>query len=150
MTPWAPWWIWFSPYMGRMTRIFLGLVLALTLSACFKDETVTGYGGDRLWQLSELDGTPFTARATIRFDKDGKVSGQAACNRYFTQQSAPYPWVEFGPIGSTKMACPDLEDETTYLGALAEMSLVEISGDVMILSNDAGRKMVFTAAQDGG
>ncbi len=89
-----------------MFRIALGLVLALTLAACFEDETVTGYGGDRLWTLVEMDGTAFNARATLRFGEDGKVSGQAPCNRYFSTQTAPYPWLDLGPIGATKMALP--------------------------------------------
>ncbi len=133
-----------------MLRLSLAFLLVLPLSACFQDETVTGYGGDRLWTLAEIDGTPFAQRATLRFEEGGKVSGQAPCNRFFTEQSAPYPWLEFGPIAATKMACPNLAEEAAYLDALREMTLVEISGDVMILSNDAGRKMVFSAAEADG
>lgn len=133
-----------------MLRVALAFFVSFCLSACFSDETVSGYGGDRLWTLSEVDGKPFNARATIRFGEDGKVSGQAPCNRYFGTQTAPYPWLELGPIGATKMACPDLAAETAYFNALAAMSLVEVTGDVMILSNEGGRKMVFTASQDDG
>lgn len=132
-----------------MLRLVLGLSLALILSACFEDETVTGYGGDRLWSLTEIDGTSFPARATIRFGGDGKVTGQAPCNRYFTTQTAPYPWLELSPIGATKMACPELATESAYFDALSAMTLVEVSGDVMILSNEDGRKMIFTALQSG-
>lgn len=133
-----------------MLRLTLALLLSLLLSACFADETVSRYGGDRLWTLTELDGKPFTARTTIRFGEDGKVSGQAPCNRYFGTQTAPYPWLELGPIGATKMACPDLAEEAAYFDALAAITLVEVSGDVMILSNEDGRKMVFTALQSDG
>ena len=131
-----------------MLRLALVFLLSLLLSACFSDETVSGYGGDRLWTLTEVDGNPFDARATIRFGEDGKVSGQAPCNRYFSTQSAPYPWLELGPIGATKMACPNLAAESDYFDALAAMTLVEVTGDVMILSNEDGRKMVFSASQD--
>ncbi|MBC7178797.1 MAG: META domain-containing protein, partial [Roseovarius sp.] len=40
-----------------------------------------------------------------------------------------------------------LAEEALYLTALAEMTLVEVLGDVMILSNDAGREMVFRAGE---
>ncbi|MDV4146232.1 META domain-containing protein [Shimia sp. FJ5] len=133
-----------------MLRFALAILLALPLSACFQDETVTGYGGDRLWDLTEIDGAPFTHRATLRFEEGGNVSGQAPCNRFFMRQTAPYPWLEFSPIAGTKMACPDYKAEAAYLDSLREMTLVEISGDVMILSNEAGRKMVFSAAKADG
>lgn len=130
-----------------MLRLVIALCLVLPLAACAPDETVTSYGGDRLWTLTEIDDAPFPSRATIRFGEEGKVSGNAPCNRYFTTQTAPYPWLELAPIGATKMACPDLAAETAYFTALAAMTLVEVNGDVMILSNEAGRKMVFSASQ---
>jgi heat shock protein HslJ len=45
------------------------------------------------------------------------------------------------------MACPDLAAESQYLTALGEMTLAEVSGPTLILSNDAGRSMVFTAQE---
>ncbi|MEM9580800.1 MAG: META domain-containing protein [Pseudomonadota bacterium] len=43
------------------------------------------------------------------------------------------------------MACPDLAQETLYFDALERMSLVEVQGDTLILSNDTGEQMVFRA-----
>ncbi len=133
-----------------MTRIFLALVLTVTLAACKKDETVAGYDGNKLWVLTEVDGAEFAARATLQFGEDNKVTGKAPCNSFFTEQTKPYPWIGFGPIGSTRMACPNMEEETLFFTALGEMTLAEVSGDVMILSNDTGRQMVFKAAPIDG
>jgi len=133
-----------------MLRILLVPLLAMGLTACNDDETVAAYDGDKVWQLSDLDGTAFTARATLEFGADGAVSGNAACNSFRTTQTKPYPWVGFGPIASTKMACPDMAAEILYLSALPEMSQAEVVGDVMILSNDAGREMVFKAIAPAG
>lgn len=123
---------------------------ALALVACKKDESVAGYDGNKLWQLAELDGSPFAARATLAFGGDGKVTGNGPCNAFFTEQTKPYPWIGFGPIGSTRKMCPEMDDETAFFKALSEMTLAEVSGDVMILSNDAGREMLFKAAPSGG
>jgi heat shock protein HslJ len=126
----------------------LGLFLSfpILLASFLADETITGYGGaGAVWTLTELDSAPFPARATLVFEDGGSVSGQAPCNRFQAQQSVPYPWIEVGPIMATKMACPDLEAEGIYLDALQEMTLAEVSGPVLILSNDAGREMVFRA-----
>jgi len=130
--------------MLRMTFV-IGL---LGLGSCNADETVAGYGGaDRLWELTELDGQPFDQRATLTFPETGKISGQAPCNRYFAAMEAPYPWFHAGPVAATRMACPELDAETAFLSALADMTQSEVSGDVLILRNDTGREMVFTASE---
>ena len=133
-----------------MKHIALCLVAALSLAACKQDESVAGYDGGKTWTLAEMDGAPFDANATMIFGDKGKVVGQAPCNKYFTTQTLPYPWIKLEAIGSTRMACPDLEKETTYFDALIEMTEAEVSGDAMILRNDAGREMVFKAASDDG
>ena len=114
------------------------------LGQCGKDETVAGYGGaDQVWTLSEIDGTAFAASATLTFPETGQIAGKAPCNSYTGKMDAPYPWFETGPLAATRMACPDLEAETTFFAALDEMSQSEVSGETMILSNEAGREMVF-------
>ena len=59
--------------------------------------------------------------------------------------TTPYPWFGATQVASTKMACPDLAAETKFFEALAAMTLSEVLGGVMILSNDKGREMVFKA-----
>ncbi len=118
------------------------------LGQCDKDETVAGYGGaDQIWQLTEIDGTAFDARATVTFPEPGKIAGQALCNSYTGKMDTPYPWFETGPLAATRMACPDLDAETAFLTALGEMSQSEVSGDTMILTNETGREMVFKASE---
>lgn len=120
------------------------LAFLLLLAACGPDETLTGYGAAGSWTLSAIDDEAFPSRATIVFEEDGKVSGNAPCNGYGTSQTAPYPWLELGLIRATKRACADLKLEQAYFTALGSMTLVEVSGDVLVLSNDAGKTMTFT------
>ena len=109
------------------------------------DETLSGYAdAGSIWVLSDLNGAPI--RATLRLPEAGRVTGQGPCNSYSASQSAPYPWFKLGPIASTRRACPELQQEQAYFSALARMSLSEVSGDVLILSNEAGEKLVFRAA----
>ncbi len=122
------------------------LAIPALIASYFADETITGYGGaDAVWRLTELDGAAFEASATLEFGADGAVFGQAPCNSFRAQQSVPYPWIEISAIAATKLACPDLAAEGAYLTALEQMTLAEVSGPVMILSNDYGREMVFRA-----
>ncbi|WP_237096223.1 META domain-containing protein [Nereida sp. MMG025] len=114
--------------------------------ACQNDETLSAYGAaGKTWVLTELDGAAFPARATLEFPQAGELAGQAPCNRFFGAQTVPYPWFKAENIAATKMACPDLPAEGQFLTALSEMTLSEVLGDTMILSNDAGREMVFKA-----
>ena len=122
-------------------------ILLVVLTACRKDETVRAYGaGDRTWTLKLLNDAPFPATATLTFPKEGEIAGQGPCNRYFGAMTVPYPWFETGPIGSTRMACPDLEVETVFFKALEAVTLSEVLGEVMILSNTEGLEMVFNAS----
>lgn len=131
-----------------MIRLALICAAALTLTACSADESIAAYGASgKVWTLVELDGAPFAATATLTFPEPGQIAGRAPCNQFFGSQTAPYPWFETGPLGSTMMACPDLAAESQYLTALSEMTLSEVSGPTLILSNDAGRSMVFTAQE---
>lgn len=118
----------------------------LPIAACEGDESLSGYA-DRgtIYALIELNGAAFDARATLVLQRDGEIGGQAPCNTWHARQTAPYPWFELGPIAATRMACVDLAAETAFFDALAQMTISEVSGDVLILSNTDGGRMVFQA-----
>lgn len=122
------------------------VAILAALGACRNDETLRAYGGaDRVWTLKELGGAQFPATATLTFPKQGEIAGQGPCNRYFGAMDVPYPWFDAGPIGSTRMACPDMAAETAFLTALESATLSEVAGDTLILSNTDGLEMVFKA-----
>jgi heat shock protein HslJ len=124
-------------------------VLALVglLPTCQGDETVAGYGAaGATWQLTELEGQPFAATATLSFAQQGQLEGEGPCNRFSASMTVPYPWFKAGPVLSTKIACPALDAETAFFTALATMSQSEVLGDTLILRDDAGREMVFKAS----
>ncbi len=122
------------------------ILLVTSLAACRSDETVRAYGGaDQIWALKELNGKSFPANATLTFPKAGEIAGQGPCNRYFGAMTAPYPWFDAGPIGSTRIACQDSNAETAFLNALETATLSEVAGNTLILSNTDGLEMVFKA-----
>jgi len=126
-----------------MTRLLLtAALLCAPLTAACKDETVSAYAPG-VYALEEIDGAPFEASATLDLTEPGRISGQAPCNSYSATQEAPYPWFEPGPIAATRRACIHMTGEAEFFEALGEMTLAEGSGPVLILSNDAGREMVF-------
>ena len=124
-------------------RYFSPAVLVL-LAACNEDETVSGYVGDStVFTLQSINEQPFQASATIDLSETGKVSGEGPCNSYSAEQSAPYPWFNLGPVVATERACEDLSAEVTFFQSLQSMTIAEVNGPILILTNDAGREMVF-------
>lgn len=120
----------------------------LLLPGCFGDETVAGYGGaDKVWTLAELDGAPYPARATLRFPKRGRIAGDAPCNSYGGDMTAPYPWFDAERVIATKRACPDLSAEAAFFTALEAVSIAEVLGDTLILTGEGGREMVFKSGE---
>ena len=110
------------------------------------DETISGYADpDAVYRLVEIDGQAFTPRATIAFKTEGRAEGSAPCNTWSAEQSVPYPWFELGAIAATKRACPELDAEQQYFDALAQMTLAEVQGPILILTNDDAREMIFQA-----
>ncbi|MEO0485439.1 MAG: META domain-containing protein [Pseudomonadota bacterium] len=132
---------------GAGARLGLMVPLALlALSACARDESVARFvPPDTVWELRELDGAPWAHPATISFGTGGAVLGRGPCNSFTARQQVPYPWFELRAIAATKRACPALAAEAVYFAALQEVTLVEVSGPVLLLSNDAGRRLVFRA-----
>lgn len=115
-------------------------------AACQGDESVSAYlDGAAVFNLMSIDGISAQSAATIDLGEAGRITGRAPCNTYFADQTAPYPWFAIGPIGATRMACPDLEAEGHFFTSLSDMTLAEVLGDTLILSNPAGREMVFQA-----
>ncbi|GFE66410.1 hypothetical protein KIN_34840 [Litoreibacter roseus] len=123
-------------------------MLLAVLNACQGDETLTAYGAaDTIWAVTEIDEQAFAASATISFPEPGKIRGQGPCNQYSATQTVPYPWFKAEAIVSTRRSCENLAAENTYLRALAAMTLSEVSGDSMILSNEDGATIVFEAVR---
>ncbi|MEO1680061.1 MAG: META domain-containing protein [Pseudomonadota bacterium] len=124
-----------------MRRAALFCVL-LTLAAC-GNETLTGYGTGT-YVLEGIDGAAFAARATLSLEEPGRVFGETPCNSYTGALESPYPWFEPGPLAVTQRACIDGAAETQFLAALSEMTLAEVSGPVLLLTDDEGaRTMTF-------
>lgn len=126
-----------------MARKFLLVSLAgliMSTVSCSESPTV--------WTLSEMDGQPFAAAATLDLSVPGKVSGQGPCNRYFADLKAELPEFVIGPVGSTKMACPDMAEENRYFLALKSMRRSEKTAEgLLVLTGEAGAKMVFRPAK---
>ncbi|WP_165394717.1 META domain-containing protein [Methanofollis fontis] len=124
---------------GRTILTFTGVVPAPLRGTAW---TLSAYNDEKGGMLSLLAGTEITAV----FESGGQMSGSAGCNDYFASYEADAGSLRIGPVGTTRMACADpagvMDQETAYLGLLPEVSAYAITGDVLALSDGAGRTLL--------
>jgi heat shock protein HslJ len=97
---------------------------------------------DRRWQLVELNGRPVAPPA----DGEGaylelesaerRVAGNASCNRFFgAYELMAGSRLRFGPnMGTTRMACPALDQERAFFEALTRADNYTLSDGVLSLN----------------
>lgn len=116
------------------------LLCSLFLTACTQpkqDETISGYVSPHaVWILQTLNGTAVGPEVTLSFPEKGRIFGNAPCNSYSGQQTAPLPWFNVAGVLSTKKACPDLALEGKYFRALEAATMAEVLGDTLLLSGE--------------
>ncbi len=120
-----------------------GLALAaLMLVAACADETVSGYAEPGPWRLTELNGAPVGYAATLTFPRQGRVEGRLPCHDWRAQQTAPYPWflLSHFELGQRPCAEPGIDEPVVH--ALASVTLAEVQGKVLILSDEGGAPML--------
>ena len=130
---------------GRAIAAFKAASLTLAGTAW----EVVGYNNGKQAVTSVLRGTNITAR----FEEDGRVTGSAGCNRYFTSWETAAESISIGMPATTRMACaePDgiMEQEARYLEALHTAASFRFDGDRLVLRTAEGA-IAVTLARDAG
>jgi heat shock protein HslJ len=74
------------------------------------------------WQLEDLGGNGVidNVQATLTFADAARVTGNASCNHFFGPAKIGSSAIQLGPLGSSRMACPEavMNQETKFLNAL--------------------------------
>jgi heat shock protein HslJ len=92
------------------------------------------------WRLVDIGGQPAPAGAdTTRHPgftllaEGRKVQGSAGCNRMTGTYQLDGQKLKFGPLATTRMACPAMETESAFLKALKATTRYEMSGSSLTL-----------------
>ncbi|HET9346290.1 MAG TPA: META domain-containing protein [Candidatus Limnocylindrales bacterium] len=100
------------------------------------------------WTLVDLGGTAPAegTSATLAFDAADAVSGKTGCNSFNGQAAIDGSAIDFGPLATTRMACPEpqMSLETAYLGALDAATSWKIEDGKLIL--EGGTTATFDPA----
>lgn len=104
------------------------------------------------WTLSKINGdstTTFFGDTTVslNYTSDGSISGNAGCNNYNSKATLTENTITIEPIATTRMACPNLEGEQTFLGILSAPLEISIKDSTLILSQENKPVLEFTRVE---
>ncbi len=110
------------------------------------------------WQLAEVSGNPVSALAGeqgpfLKFDAVKKqVTGFSGCNNFFGSYEIDGVSLTFGPFGSTRMACPDLQTrlETEIFQSLDKTRTWKIQDGALLLLDGSDVLARFTERGNSG
>ncbi len=100
------------------------------------------------WLALDIDGTPVKNKteSTIKFEDATGVTGSGGCNRFFGTAELSGETLEVGPLGTTRMACPEtiMNQEHRFLKALESVRRyrVDDATDLLYLSNEQGKPIL--------
>jgi heat shock protein HslJ len=89
------------------------------------------------WLLVDVGGVGVidNIQATLKFPEAHKVEGNGSCNHFFGTATVGGDFIKLGPLGSTRMMCPDAEmnQETRYINALQAAERFEWSAPYLLI-----------------
>ena len=135
-----------------MKKIFTAAVLFAAMTACCGGAQTALEG--TTWKLAGMEGIPAEAinagadAFTLKFDAaDTLVSGRTNCNRFFGKYEKQDGKLEFGNLGMTRMACPDMQYEDAFVKMLDDVDRFEIKGSELTFFDDDKSLAVFKAVE---
>ncbi len=120
--------------------IGLGIGLA-SCCGCRKVKSLPITGTE--WQLIEMNGKVIDRpeggeQYSLRLGDDGRFSGMGDCNRcmggYTLDEKRDR--IEFSQVASTRMMCPNQQQENQYFAILNDARGYKIDGQFLLLLND--------------
>lgn len=99
------------------------------------------------WVLREIGGQPISAPEApsqepyLFISAAGTAEGQGGCNRFRggLKPATEDAELQFAPLMSTRMACPELVTEQAFTQALDNTHAYRITGNLLLLYPDAER-----------
>jgi heat shock protein HslJ len=120
-------------------RSFLLAVSIVATSFAAALALPTALGGK--WRIVAVSGAEAldASRTHAEFAGD-RFASTVGCNRIFGRPAIAESQLSFGPMASTRMACPPPLDgvERQYLAALQDVSAYRLEGSTLVFLNAAG------------
>ena len=140
--------------MKILLKIAIVAVAAAFMAGCcncrsYQKKTRRPLAGTE-WQLIQLGGKalkPEEGKFTVTLLAEGnRLTGVGACNRLMGKyETTDKGALRIGPIASTMMACPGMEQEDAFTKALEATTHYDMDGPMLLLLGDGELKAVFQA-----
>lgn len=131
-------------------RILGSLVVMVALTACQK---VISQAADR--PLASLAGTEWgplqgDLDQFVAFKSEGDVVGSGGCNNFFGSFTQNGRLISFGPLASTRMACPQpiMDAERDFLQLLENVRAVDATFKELTLYGDNNQVLTTLRRRD--
>lgn len=135
--------------MKYFTILFLFVLVSfLDCSPRLSPDASWGYGR---WILTEMKGVPVQLSggrrdAFIDFDIAAKTfTGNGGCNQINGNYQIDKNNIRFTDVVSTKMNCPDISFENTFLSTLGSVNRFEMRGNDILLKRKRDVVLVLSA-----
>jgi hypothetical protein len=129
--------------VSMIRRIFFTVALScLYATAALADGVMSLVGSE--WGEGQGDGV------MVKFEPGNKVWGRLGCNRFTGTYAQDGYKLTFGPLASTKMACPEpqMKTEMRVSAALTATSQADISHLKLVLQDGAGKILLTLQRRD--
>lgn len=87
---------------------------------------------------------PEESHMFVEFGMDGSIRGHGGCNSFFGSLENSEDGITIGPLGSTRMACPEpiMNREMAFMDALQRSTQVDVSATHLHLIGEDDVKLV--------
>lgn len=130
------------PYQTTITYRESGTGEARTLEGC--GEYITDHRLNDIWVLEELDGKKVDREKDFQgnelpymelYTNENRFSGFSGCNRMTGSLVFEWDVIRFGQVATTRMACPNMEQEGRFLEALQAIDKYALENNRLYLSH---------------
>jgi heat shock protein HslJ len=128
-----------------MIAVVIGIAgCASSMSTPVESDLAGAWMVEYIGERPVIDNSP----ATIEFAGNGRVGGNASCNRFVGEYVLSGSSLSFGKLGATKMMCPPalMEQEARFLAALEWVAKAQMRDGLLNLL-DAKDGVVFKASR---
>jgi len=137
---------------NKQSWIIPALVIILmgcaTVQADTDKEPLTG----RTWLAEDINGKGVIdmLQTTIEFAEDGKIGGNAGCNRYFGSAKITDQNIEFSPLGATRKMCPEsiMNQEMAFMQTLATVKRWDMKNGLLFMYSDSDEAVLRFSEMD--
>lgn len=125
--------------IARLSFVIIAALWFASCCACRKGAVKALPLQGTQWSLIEWNGRPFVSEGNycIEFSDEGRFSGRGDCNSIMGDYKVTEDRkLGFGSVASTRMMCPNQEQEGRFVRMLESIDSYDIDGNMLMLFHD--------------